>query len=161
MMSYTPVAGDYGVVRSNGIFARLIQIGTVSRWNHAVIYIGHGLIVEANPTDVALSKVDKYNLVAWNRHEELTEEQRLVIVQAAKDAVGKPYDFIDIVVLALRILGLKLISNNWLVQKLAKRDGYICSELVAAAYDKAGISLVNKPDNMVTPGDLAERLIYQ
>jgi uncharacterized protein YycO len=160
-MSYTPRPGDYGVVKTQGTFGKLIRVGTMSRWNHAFICIDEHLIVEANPTGVEISPITKYPLIAWNQHEELTQEQRQNIVDAAVNLVGRPYGFFDIFVLALRILGLKMLSNTKFMEYAAMRYGVICSELVAISYDKAGISLVSKPDNLVTPGDLAERLIYQ
>jgi len=160
-MSYTPRPGDYGVIKTKGFFGKLIRLGTMSRWNHAVVCVDEHSLVEANPTGVELSPITKYPLIAWNQHEELTAAQRTAIVNAAVDLVGRPYGFFDIFVLALRILGLKVLSNTKLMEYAAKQYGVICSELVAIAYDKAGIELVNKPDNLVTPGDLAERLIYQ
>lgn len=157
---YEPRIGDYGVVKTSGIFGKLIRLGTLSRWNHAVIYVGDNQLVEANPTGVELKPVH-YPLVAWNKHEELTDAQRQEIAAYAKSKVGAPYGFFDIFVIVLRIFGLRLPPAK-LWERMAKRLGYICSELVAESYDKgAGIKLVNKEDALVTPGDLAERLIYQ
>ena len=48
MNNYEPKAGDYGVVKTSGILGWLIRLGTMSRWNHALVYIGDGKIVEAN-----------------------------------------------------------------------------------------------------------------
>ena len=157
---YTPRPGDYGVVKTNGIIGRLIRIGTTSRWNHAFIYIGGGVLVEARPTGVTLNRVDQYTAYAFNQHEDITQEQRDHIVDHAMAQVGKPYGFIDITVIFLRIFGLK-IPNLKIWNKLSKKKGFICSELVAESYRKAGFVLINKPDGIVTPGDLAERLIYQ
>lgn len=160
-MSYTPRPGDYGVVKTNGWAARLIQFGTRSRWNHAFIYIGGGKLIEANPKGVAISPISKYPKIAWNQHEELTDDQRKLIVKGAKHFDKAPYGFFDIGNLALRILGLKILANTKLLEALAKRQGVICSELVSLAYKSAGIDLTGIPDHEVTPGDLAERLIYQ
>jgi cell wall-associated NlpC family hydrolase len=160
-MFYEPRPGDYGVVKTNGVFGKLIRVGTVSRWNHAFIYIGDGLIVEANPMGVVISKASKYEVIAWNQHETLTDAQRTKIVNEAKRLIGKSYGFLDIANLMLRILGLKLLANTSLLDKMAERYGVICSELVALSYDAAKIDVCGKPANIVTPGDLAERLIYQ
>ena len=158
---YEPRLGDYGVVRTGGFFGKLIRLGTISRWNHAFIYVGNGMVVEANPTDVASSPISKYSHIAWNKHEELTDEQRRFIVGFAIKAIGKPYNFLIILSIALRILGLKMFANNRILHRMAQHDGYICSELVAEAYASVGIKLFDKPADQVTPGDLAERLIYQ
>ena len=160
-MSYEPRPGDYGVVKTNGFFGKLIRLGTMSRWNHTFIYLGDGLIVQANPTGVAIGKVSQYPVIGWNQHENLTDEQRGLIVEAAKKLVDRPYGFLDIANLVLRILGLKMFANTALLEKMAERYGVICSELVALSYDAAKVDLCNKPANVVTPGDLAERLIYQ
>jgi len=155
--------GDYGVVYTHGFFGKLIRLGTLSRWNHAVIYIGNGQIIEANPQGVQISPVTKYpeGTIAWNKHEGLNIDQRTAIVAAAHKAVGQPYDFFTILVLALRILGIKLLSNMYVLRRLAEKDGFICSELVDHCYDQAGVTISDKPDYLTTPGDLAFRLIYQ
>ena len=157
---YVPQPGDYGVVKTNGIVAKFIRVGTLSRWNHAVICVGGNIIVEARPIGVSFGKIDEYPIIAWNQHEVLTDKQREEISNFAIDQIGRPYGFLDILVIFLRMLGLRIpFPNFW--AKLAKRQGFICSELVAEAYNKSGFKLINKPDNLVTQGDLAERLIYQ
>jgi len=158
---YQPQLGDYGVVKTGGFFGKLIRFGTMARWNHTFIYIGGNKIVEATPRGVITSLVENYPLIGWNQHEEITGEQREIIYDYAISTVGKPYNFIVIVSLILRILGLRLLANNRLLHSLAQHDGFICSELVAESYAKAGITLIQKPVDQVTPGDLAERLIYQ
>jgi len=159
MTSYEPRIGDYGVVRTGGFFGKLIRLGTISRWNHAFIYVGNGKIVEANPTGVALSNLNDYPLVAWNQHEELFAEQRNAIVYHANLAIGRPYNFGIIIMLAFRALGVKIFPKKFL-HYLANHAGYICSELVAECYQKAGFPVCSNPD-VCNPGDLAERLIWQ
>ena len=157
---YTPQLGDYGVVKTKGFFGKLIRLGTLSRWNHCFIYIGNDLIVEANPTGVAVSHVDKYPLIAWNQHEELSYTDRETIASHAKWLVGRPYSFFTIAGMALRILGFKFFGDR-LLAAIARHDGYICSELVAECYRQSGNILVSEKDYLVNPGDLAERLIWQ
>jgi uncharacterized protein YycO len=157
---YTPRPGDYGVIKTKGFFGKLIRVGTQSRWNHVFIYVGADQIVEANPTGVEVSPLFKYDNVAWNKHEELTDEQRNHIVFHARALVGKPYNFFVIADLALRILGFKLFTSK-ILERMSKGKGYICSELVAECYRKANKILVREEDYLVNPGDLAERLIYQ
>lgn len=158
-MAYEPQMGDYGVIRSGGFFGKLIRIGTQSRWNHAFIYLGNGYIIEANPTGVEIKPVTEYDKIAWNKHEELTAQQRNQIVFHAKSLVGEPYNFFIIADLAFRILGFRLLTSRFL-ERLSKNRGYICSELVAECYRKAGLPLGDK-DYLINPGDLAERLIWQ
>ena len=160
-MAYQPQLGDYGVVKTGGIFGKLIRFGTLSRWKHAFIFVGNGQIVEATPRGVKLNSLSEYPIIGWNQHEEVTPEQREKIYKFAMSTVGKPYNFLVIFNLVLRILGFKLLANTRVLHRLAQHDGYICSELVAEAYAKAGITFIEKPVDQVTPGDLAERLIYQ
>ena len=157
---YKPQLGDYGVVKTKGFFGKLIRLGTMSRWNHCFIYIGNDLIVEANPTGVAISPVHKYDKIAWNQHEKLTKAQRLAILNNASKLIGKPYSFFTIAGMVLRILGFKFFGDK-LLAAIARHDGYICSELVAECYRKSGFILVCEQDYLVNPGDLAERLIWQ
>jgi len=159
MINYKPRIGDYGVVRSSGFFAKLIRIGTTSRWNHAFIYAGEGKIIEANPGGVTVSPVDKHTKIAWNRHERLTNAERMQILAHAEKAIGKPYNFYIIFILTLRALGVKILPKS-VIRWFAKNEGYICSELVAECYEKAGVSIGIEPD-LCNPGDLAERLIWQ
>jgi hypothetical protein len=158
---YTPRFGDFGVVKTDGIIGRLIRVGTASRWNHAFIYIGEGVIVEANPTGVAISPVTKYPKIAWNQHEKISDNLREKIVDAAFKEVGKPYAFLDITALFFRIIGLRFIRPNVFWKKLASQESWFCSELVSYCYRTSGITLINKKDDLVTPGDLAERLVYE
>jgi cell wall-associated NlpC family hydrolase len=160
-MSYTPRPGDFGVVKTNGIIGKLIRVGTASRWNHAFIYIGDGVIVEANPTGVAITPLAKYPNIAWNQHDTITAKQRDSIIELALNEVGKPYAFIDISILFLRILGLRFVKPNKFWKKLSVQNGWFCSELVSYCYRTVGLTLINKKDDLVTPGDLAERLVYQ
>jgi uncharacterized protein YycO len=160
-MAYQPRFGDYGVVKTGGWAAKLIQIGTISRWNHTFIYIGGGEIVEARPTGVVISKTDQYPNIAWNQHEVMDDITRNVIVDKAKSFVGQPYGFLAIGNIALRILGLRALANYRILERMAASEGLICSELVSLAYKAGGVDLTGNPDYRVTPGDLAERLIYQ
>lgn len=159
MKAYEPQVGDYAVIKTKGFFGRLIRIGTTSRWNHAVIYIGAGEVVSADPSGVNIGHASEYDVIAWNQHEEITHDQRLGISLYARSLVGRPYNFGIIAMLALRILGLRIFPKKF-TDYLAKHDGYICSELVAECYRHAGLPLATY-DYLCTPGDLAERLIYQ
>jgi len=154
-----PNIGDYFVVRTTGIPARLIQIGTMSRWNHAGIYIGNGQIVEARPTGVSISPLSKYTYdeIIWNTgfDTSLTAEERMNISLFARQFVGDVYGIWSIMALGLKCLGLSILPLNWLAER-EKR--VICSQLVAWVYSHAGIKLTKKPHALVTPKDLAKRL---
>lgn len=156
---YEPRYGDYGVVKTNGLAGFIIQLGTRSQDNHVVGYVGNGMIIEATPgKGIIKSPVTKYQNIAWNRYEDLTDEQRLIIVQEAEKHLGDRYNFLDIAVVALRILGLKLPSQ--FTKRIAKMNAYICSEFWTEMYKKAGKVTNLKEDWAVTPSDMSYRLMF-
>ena len=154
-----PNVGDYFVVRTTGLAARLIQIGTFSKWNHAGIYMGHGQIIEARPTGVTISPITKYanNKIIWNTNHDtsLTAHERDKLSYYARRFVGEKYGTWSIAALAFRCLGVGLLPLDALAER---EDRVICSQLVAWCYSRAGIKLTNKPHALVTPKDLAKRL---
>jgi len=153
-----PNLGDYFVVRTTGIAARLIQLGTWSKWNHAGIYIGHGQVVEARPTGVSVSPLSKYDndQIIWNTDQNsLTEAERNKLVLFATGFCGDGYGVWSILALGFKCLGLSIFPVNWLAEK---ENRVICSQLVAWSYSHVGIKLTHKRHALVTPKDLAERL---
>jgi hypothetical protein len=160
-VSYEPRLGDYGVVSTKGLIGFMIQLGTRSQDNHVIGYVGNGMIIEATPRKgIILSKLSEYDGfdIAWNKNEDLTDEQREIIVTEAAKHLNDPYNFIAIAVIALRILGLHLPSR--LTKKIAKMDAYICSEFWTEMYKKAGKAVSLKEDWAVTPSDMAYRLLF-
>lgn len=149
--------GDFLVVRSTGWAARLIQIGTRSRWNHAAIDVGNGQLVEANPNGVQRKPVTEYGTDQYvTSRLELTDSQRDDIVAYAVRAIGTPYGWVDIVALALVAVGIR---PGWLDRYAARTDRLVCSQLVAYAYAAAGCPVSSADPWTVTPGDLADVLL--
>ena len=152
-----PNLGDYFVVHTTGWAARLIQFGTRSKWNHAGIYIGDNKVIEARPNGVKIRDVSEYDNfpIMWS-NEPLTEEQRSNLVKFAKSFENDGYGVGSIIALAFKCLGLSILPANILAEK-EKR--VICSQLVAWSYSHIKIKLTNKPHALVTPADLAKRLV--
>ena len=152
-----PNLGDYFVVHTTGWAARLIQFGTRSKWNHAGIYIGDNKVIEARPNGVKIRDLSEYdNLpIIWS-NEPLTEEQRSNLVKFAKSFENDGYGVGSIIALAFKCLGLSILPENILAEK-EKR--VICSQLVEWSYSHIKIKLTNKPHALVTPADLAKRLV--
>ncbi len=163
MDKYTPIAGDYFVVKTHGLAGMLIRIGTFSEWNHAGIYIGDGKIIEARPQGVTISDLSKYDgyQIAWNQHEKFITpfEQRQRIVERAKGFVGDRYGKWSIFVLGIKSLGLKILPN--LIKRAEKENSVICSQLVAWSYSVGGVKVSSKKHALVTPKDLADRLMFE
>ena len=152
----TPRPGDFFVVRTNGWAARLIQLGTFSRWNHSGIYVGAGNIVEAQPSGVTTNHVDEYPAadVVWSTLD-LTDAERTAVCAYALTHRGQGYGWADIAALALVAFGIRWAP----LDNYARRDDrLVCSQLVAYAYDAAGSRLGDLDPWTVTPGDLAELL---
>ena len=158
-MTYQPQLGDYGCVSTSSFIGFLIQLGTMTKYNHAFIYVGNNQIIEAMPGGVRLSPVSKYENIAWNRHEEIADAQRDLIVKEALTHLGNKYSFIDYLAIIMRMTGF--MAPYWLTNRLAKSSNTICSELVARVYRKIGLTIEgDKPDYYITPSDLIYRLLY-
>ena len=159
-MTYEPQLGDYGCVATSGFVGFLIQLGTMTKFNHSFIYVGDGKIVEATPLHgVILSPVSKYEDIAWNKGEAKSDEQRQNLVKEAFTHLGRRYSFLDYVAIILRMLRFQ--APGWLTYKLSMTTSEICSELVARVYRKCGFSIDgDKPDFYITPSDLIYRLLY-
>ena len=158
-MKYKPRPGDYGVISTDGIMGFLIQLGTFSKENHAVVYVGNGKIVEATTgSGVVISDVSSYKNIIWNKNDDLTTKHRLAICEHAMSLIGSPYSFRNIFVIALRIFGARI--PDWVEIRLSRDKGLICSELVVMCYRFAGLRIVPgvKP-YFVTPSDLMYRLL--
>jgi uncharacterized protein YycO len=170
-MTVQPMPGDFGLVKTGGqgfagLVAWAIRFGTDAPVNHAFVYVGDGRIVEAEPGGACESSVDRYGDVVWSTGRldvELTTTQRWAIVQAALDAVGTPYGWLDIVAIALaqKRLGGLVDSDDWIARRISNDGTLICSQLVDVAYKAAGVGLFadGRLPGLVSPGDLYRLLV--
>lgn len=167
MTALQPLPGDFGLVggRYGSPIDRLahwaIRLGTDSTVNHAFLYIGDGLIVEAE-SRVRVAPVTEYRGITWSagRLGRLTPDhaQRRAIAAAARSYAGQPYNWADIVAIALaqRRLGRLVDGDERWVRRISADPRPICSELVDRAYLKAGIHLFSdgRLPGLVSPADL-------
>lgn len=158
--------GDFGLTFiSQGMAGKLVQIGQWLNGNgfltydHAFVYIGHGNIVEADPSGIKIAPASRYaNNVYWSTGIiNPTDSQRSLIVSSAIGYVGTPYSFIDYFAIAAHRLHLFVPG---LKAYIASTKHMICSQLVDQSYDDAGFHLFNdgRWPGYVTPGDLYELL---
>jgi hypothetical protein len=154
-----PNVGDYFVVRTTGIAARLIQLGNWSKWNHAGIYIGDDLIIEARPTGVSISNINKYEdkPILWSTSYDspFTEAEAEKLRQFALTFVKDSYGFWSIIALGFKCLGISLFPA---IKRAENEHSVICSQLVAWVWSHMGRKVSNKQHALVRPKDLAERL---
>ena len=153
-----PSVGDYFVVHTAGLPARLIQVGTWSFWNHAGIYLGDNKIIEATPKGVKISELSKYDnhKIIWSSESSLTEQERINLVTFVKGFENDGYGIWSIIALAFKCLGLSILPANILAEKENK---VICSQLVAWAYSHVGVKVSRKRHALTTPKILAERIL--
>lgn len=158
-----PLPGDFAVTSVHGQVGFLISLGEFldgsrwGHWDHAFVYVGDGLVVEAEPGGARLAGVDEYagRPIAWSTgHVELTEAERTAIVAAAKGFIGVPYSAADYFALALWHFRLRI---PWAKHVMASRTSMICSQLTDAAFAAAGVHLFTdgREPGDVTPADLA------
>jgi hypothetical protein len=165
-----PQLGDYGCCPIGGPTGPLVSFlewlngDGFTRWDHAFVVTSvHPLrVVEAEPggaREVAVPGAP----VVWSTGRlglELTTAQREEIAAVALGfALSKtPYSWADYLALALRRLHIPFPG---LRSYIASTHHEICSALVAACYDAAGIHLFpGEWDGYVTPAMLAERAGY-
>lgn len=150
--------GTYACVRTGGFYAWLIRTGTRSHYNHAFIITDfNGGIIEADPGGARRSNISAYgtdDIVFCT--DKPTEKQVAQILTKAETLLGTPYGWTDIARLALRCLGLQW---GWLTRAADNERAMICSQLVAACGDSAGLdwNCGREAAAAVTPGDLATR----
>ncbi|WP_051941594.1 hypothetical protein [Phaeacidiphilus oryzae] len=163
MDGQTPLLGDYFVVSGAGTIGRLISVGEwlngdgFGPWDHAGVYVGNGQVVEAEPHGARLAPADEYadRAIVWSTGGfDLTEAQRAAIADAARGFLGVPYSFLDY--LAIAAHRFHLPGGPFLRHYVATTKHMICSQLVDASYEKAGVHLFDdhRWPGYVTPADL-------
>lgn len=154
-----PKPGSYGVVRTRGLYAWLIRTGTKSQYDHAFVVCDGGQIIEAEPGGARWGQLSEYTAdeVLFNSGEPMTDKQRLMVVNEAVQLLGVPYGWTDIVRLGLRCAG---IQWQWLTRRADNERAMICSQIVAACGQAAGLDWNSgrEAPAAVTPGDLAKRI---
>lgn len=155
---YEPQVGDIGLTQIGGITGKLIRLGQwlngdgFADYEHAFVYVGAGLVVEAQPGGAILAPLSKYDAsrIVWHS---APENERGLIHLAAVDMLGTPYSFLDY--FAIGAVRLRLPSKR-LRAYVASTRHLICSQLADEAYRRAGVELFSdgRPTGQVTPGAL-------
>lgn len=160
----TPRPGDFGLVRMRGVVGWLIRIGqwlyngVFKDYEHAFVYVGDGMIVEAMPGGALLSPLSKYDglPIIWSTGRiSLTDQQRIDIVAAAKGYIGILYSFLDYLAMAAHRLHLPIPG---LKRYIASTKHMLCSQLVDQCFVDGGVQLF---DDGRWPGYVAPSSLEQ
>lgn len=120
------------------------------RYSHVGIRRG-SLVYEATERGVCENLAETYNsrhtvVDAWHIHVREVDESHILTWLIGQ--LGMPYDFGQLVKIALELLGKPRVWSQW----LDSDHKYICSELVALAYLQVGVDIrCDDPLWLVTP----------
>lgn len=154
-----PMVGDFGLTKIRGLAGAFVSfgqwfVGDFAPVQHALVYVGNGMVVQAMPSGAELIRLSEASpVVKWSTGlVPLGDGEREVICREAKALVGTPYSFLDYVSIALERLGVR---PRWVLERVASSGRLICSQLVCEAYRRAGVELFpgEFPGDQ-TPGDL-------
>jgi cell wall-associated NlpC family hydrolase len=155
-----PRHGDFGLTKISGLAGAFVSagqwfVGDFAPVQHALVYIGNGMVVQAMPSGAeVIPLAEARPVVKWSTGLiDLTEEERFNICVEALLLEHTPYSFLDYLSIALTRLGM----HSKLIRDRVQGSGHlICSQLVVEAYRRAGVELFG-PDTFpgdYTPGDL-------
>ena len=162
----SPQPGDFAVVSAGGpagLAVRwaerlILEAGPYAAYQHAFIYLGEGVIIQAEPKGATYGQLTAHASTLWSTGKfALDDVQRDAICDAARGYVGTPYSALDYVAIAL---------HHWRIpvpglKTFIKATGHmICSQLCDRVYQDAGVQIFNdhRWNGYVTPAALAKRL---
>lgn len=150
-----------------------IRLASQSAVSHSALYIGDGQVVEAVGEGVVLRQLSEAladdSVAVAVRYPGLSSEVGLRIRDFAGHQLDKPYNTFGIVrhgALVINRQRCDMIPQDGLRQACQqgmarihlgtpRNDAFFCSQLVAAAYEAAGVPLTSTRPNWVRPADLA------
>ena len=127
--------------------SRLIRWQTRSQYSHAAAILPDGTLIEAREFEGVLSRYPTISrdMEAERFTVEVTDAQAEIIERFLKAQVGKRYDYTMVARFVTRRDEARRTSKKW-----------FCSELVFAAFKKAGVALLRDTEPWeVSPGMLA------
>ena len=146
-----PRVGDLVVIKTGGLFARVIRFGQWLRWrkldkgrawhfNHAAVVIEDGIIVEARPTGVRVSKLNEYRAIYCEVVKLNGDPNKCV--EEAKKWITTPYGYADIIAFFFLTLGL---DPKWVDRICRDSRTVVCSQLAALSAHAAGDNRFDDP----------------
>lgn len=146
------ITGQIGLRRFGTTpIARAIEWATDSHCHHVIVAVSPTMCVSAEPGGVRYRAISDYPHLDWSAFE-LTRGQKQLIINAAHDFLGHPYNYaIYPPLLFQKLTGHKV--DGWVAEWLSRRPNENCSQLSDDIYNKAGIHLFPDIAELVTPGD--------
>ncbi len=151
--------GDILVTASDTTNSAVIQVGTCSKFSHAVLMLDHERAIEAVPDGVNRALLNdvlnQSSEVFVLRHKQIVFAQALKIAGYATSQLGKPYDFLGAAragtnsgcsgAFKYGAPGMTVLVADSLAKFGGDHDtSFFCSELIAKAYLSVGLSLSSK-----------------
>ncbi len=156
----TPLPGDFALTKIGGVTGKFVAagqalIGDAAPVQHAFIYVGDGLIVQAMPGGAEMIPLaEASEPVLWSTGIiPLTWDQRKRMMHDAMALVGTPYSFLDYASIGLAYYRIR---PAWVREFVADTGHMICSQLVDEVHFRADSHLFDdgRIPGDVTPGDL-------
>ncbi len=147
----------------------VIRKGTCGAFSHAILALENGDCIEALPNNgVAIEPLSRSLRSAiyavHYRHKFIDADHAAWVCHFAKAQKGKAYDYFGAArsgastgcsITQQTGLGYIVELIHEKAQHRQHNNTFFCSELVASAFEKAGISLLNRPSHTVSPSGLA------
>lgn len=154
--------GDFFLVPMRGIGGPAIQFGQFLNGDgfdpvqHAGMYLGDGVTIEAYPGGAIKGSIEAYSgvQIVWSSDFfDLTPDQRMKLVEISLGFEGVPYSFLDYAALAAHRFH---VPTPGLKRFIDSSGHMICSQLVDRVHELAGVQLFDDKrwHGDVTPGDL-------
>ena len=126
---------------------------------HVVVYVGGGMIVQAEWPHVLLSPASVHPDTIWASRQPLTEAQRAAGVAAVRALIGTPYDAASYAYFLMKLAEIPLTHDFVALEAARAKAGPICSGLMVREQEAMGVDLgelqtaaIQDPD-FVSPAD--------
>ena len=153
-----PAVGDVVLIATGGIFGYVIKLAQLLagykdwRYNHAAIVVDtSGGLIEASPRGVRRNNMRAYGDAKVVPLRMLPADGERATATAVS-LLGRPDGYIDILALAISILGYK---PAWARRACLSTDTLVCSQLAAFAAEAGGVNRWGDPF-WVVPAELSE-----
>ncbi|HSC79644.1 MAG TPA: YiiX/YebB-like N1pC/P60 family cysteine hydrolase, partial [Chitinolyticbacter sp.] len=165
--------GDILLSATNGITSAGIRLATLAPVSHAALYIGEGQVAEAVGSGVRVrplaDALAEESVVVAFRRDELNDEQAAALRAFAQAQVGRPYNYVGVVLhapfsLQRRICELPLlpeITRDACLRGIATiqlgtpdNQRFFCSQFVLEAYAAAGLPISAANPAWISPADI-------